>query len=252
VDAVARVNPVPGQSAAERLITLVIPFHNEEESLRELLDLVTAAMDSTRRRFEVLMVDDASTDGGRAVVEAYLPRDPRFRLLIQGQRGGQTEAFRRAFAEAKGDVIIRMDADLQDDPRDLPQFLAQLDDGADLVMGLRENRKHSRLLRIATRVYDLLIAVLFDTNLHSNSGSFVAFRAQHVKDIRFRPNDHRYLPLIAIRRGASDVREVIVRHHLRKYGRPKYKVIHKILFGVPEVLMFLLRCQRGYYDRSAR
>jgi glycosyltransferase involved in cell wall biosynthesis len=163
-------------------------------------------------------------------------------------RGGQTGCYALAFEKAKGDYILRMDADLQDDPLDLPAFAAKLERGADLVMGLRECRKHPRLLKVASLLYDMFILILFDTPLHSNSGSFVAFKADLVKNIPWRKNDHRYLPLIAIRRGAKNVREVLVRHNIRVSGVSKYSPLHKVIMGIPEALRFIVRLYRGVYD----
>ena len=102
---------------------------------------------------------------------------------------------------------------------------------------------------MASMIYDLLIITLFNSPLHSNSGSFVAFRAVLVKNIPWVKNDHRYIPLIAMHRGATNVREVIVRHSVRKFGQSKYDPIKKLVIGIPEVISFLIRLKRGYYNK---
>ena len=141
-----------------------------------------------------------------------------------------------------------MDADLQDDPRDLGKFLEKIDDGADLVMGLRECRSHARIMRLAGGLYDLMILALFDSPFHSSSASFVAFRSDLVRDIPFRNNDHRYLPLVALRRGAENVSEILVRHNPRQWGVSKYRPFKKLVLGVPQTLLFLVRYRLGVYD----
>ncbi len=232
-------------------ITVVIPFHNEEGALPSLLAALEDVLAAQSIASEVLLVDDCSTDRSENVADAFCADHPRFRLIRLPRRGGQTGAFAAAFAEARGAYIIRMDADGQDDPRDLPRFLERIEAGAELVMGLRHRRKHKKFLRVASAVYDLIILILFDTPLHSNSGSFIAFKTALVQHIPWRPNDHRYLPLIALRRGAQKPSEVLVRHGERQYGRSKYHPVRKLFLGLPELLGVLWRLHRGVYDLPA-
>src|SRR5690606_38003599 len=135
----ARSTATTAMSASERSapgISIVIPFHNERGNLELLLPrLITVLNQVDDRPAEVLLVDDASTDGSAQVAEALVAGDSRFRVIRLEQRGGQTGAFKRAFAEARHDYIVRMDADLQDQPEDLPLFFAKIDGGADLIMG---------------------------------------------------------------------------------------------------------------------
>jgi glycosyltransferase involved in cell wall biosynthesis len=229
-------------------ITVVIPYHNEEQSLPELIRRLSATMDASARCFEVLLIDDVSTDRSLERARQATAGDPRYRNLALAERGGQTGAFKAAFAAARGEYVIRMDADLQDDPRDLPLFIDKLDAGYQLVIGYRRERQHSLLLRWATNAYDFVTSRMFHTELHSNSGSFIAFKAALIKNIPFRHNDHRYLPLIAIRRGANPTGSVDVRHGARRYGSSKYSLARKLLTAAPEVLRFYLRYYRGYYD----
>jgi len=231
------------------LITIVIPFHNEAENLQVLLPTLSRAIDACHPYdVEVLLVDDASTDIGGMLVARHTETDSRFRLLKHTTRRGQTGAFKTSFAEARGDYIIRMDADLQDDPADLPKFVEKIDEGYDLIMGIRNQRKHSIPLRVLTAVYDTIVGALFATELHSNSGSFIALKARFVKNIPFMPNDHRYLPLIAMRRGAVKRFCIPLIHRARMHGKTKYSLTKKIVFGLPEVIKFYIRYSAGYYD----
>lgn len=231
------------------LITIAIPFHNEAENLRVLLPALSHATDACHPYVvEVLLVDDASTDISVMLAVQHAERDARFRLLRHTTRSGQTGAFKTSFAEARGDYIIRMDADLQDDPADLPKFMEKIRDGYDLIMGVRNQRKHSLPLRMLTAIYDTIVETLFHTELHSNSGSFIAFRTKFVKGIPFKPNDHRYIPLIAIRRGAEKRCNIPLIHRPRMHGTTKYSLVKKIVSGIPEVIRFYIRYSTGYYD----
>ncbi len=229
-------------------LTIVIPFHNERENLAVLLPELNAEIAKCRHEIEVILVDDCSLDQSGEFALSYADKMRGWTVLSLPERGGQTGAYKAAFEQAQGKFIIRMDADLQDDPKDLPAFIEKLEGGAELVMGLRECRQHRRILRIASLLYDLLIISLFDTPLHSNSGSYVAFRARLVQGLPWRKNDHRYLPLIAIHRNAKNVSEVIVRHRERQFGDSKYNPLRKVILGIPEVIAFIIRLKRGIYN----
>lgn len=230
--------------------SLIIPAHNEAESLAILVPEIIKMVKKLSRldRGELLLVDDASTDQTKAVIREFARKHRWIRPVFLRRRSGQTGCFRAAFAKARGDYLIRMDADLQDSPADLPLFLKAFHDGADLVMGLRECRQHRRLYRLASYVYDFLVVLIFNSPLHANSGSFVGFRADLVRGLDFKKNDHRYLPLIAMRRGARNIREVFVRHGQRRFGESKYQPLPKLLLGFFEVWRLFFRIKTGYYD----
>lgn len=233
------------------LASIVIPAHNEEGSLEQLGRELDEALRGMEAEVEVLFVDDASTDRTREILDALAKRLPCVRVLGLPQRSGQTGAFQAAFAEARGEYIVRMDADLQDHPADLAQFFPHLREGVDLVVGLRSLRRHRRLLRLASMLYDASAVALFDSPLHIHTTSFLAVRAPFVRGIRFRRNDHRHLPLIALRRGARRISEVVVQNRERRFGRSKYSNLSKLTRGIPEVLLFFVRVKSGYYDEPS-
>jgi dolichol-phosphate mannosyltransferase len=228
--------------------TIVIPAHNEEGSLEQLARELEQALAGREAEVEVLFVDDASTDRTGEILGDLAKRLPFVRVLTLPERGGQTGAFQAAFAEARGEYILRMDADLQDHPADLAQFFPHLRAGADLVVGLRSLRRHRQLLRLASMLYDAGAVALFNSPLHIHTTSFLAVRAPFVRGIRLRKNDHRHLPLIALRRGASSLSEVVVQNRERRYGKSKYSDLAKVVRGIPEVLLFFARVKAGYYD----
>lgn len=248
----AREVPAAVLSAAVRpkLITVAIPFHNEGENLEELVPELISVIGGLPYAFEVLLVDDMSSDGGAEVVRRFAAKQPAIRLIQLSRRGGQSGAFQAAFDQAQGDFIIRMDSDLQDDPRDLTLLLRQIELGHDLVMGLRTSRKHPRTLRILSAAFDLLVLLFVNSPLHAHSGSFVAFRADLVRGVHLYRNDHRYLPLIAIRRGVVDATEVVVRHRDRKRGTSHYRLARKVCSGVIDSALFFCRLVLGFYDRK--
>lgn len=229
-------------------ISIVIPLHNEERSLEQLADELDKVISKVKYRIEVLFINDASTDGTAPILEKIRRCYPYAKVITLNIRGGQTGCYRAAFEEACGKYMIRMDGDLQDDPQDLYKFFEMLEEDADMVMGLRTMRKHRKLVRITSILYDVLVLILFDSPLHTNTSSFIGFKAKYLKGIKFSKNDHRYLPLIAMRRGASRLREVVVVHRQRKFGKSKYRDLKKVFFGIPEVLGFFIRLKAGYYD----
>jgi len=230
------------------LFSFVIPFHNEEDSLRVLIPELLDVLSTLDRLFEILFVDDDSSDDSAKVVESFMGVCPEIILIRLSHRGGQTGAFKTAFEQMRGEYVIRMDADLQDNPKDISHFLEKIDEGAELVLGLRSSRKHPFALRILANFFELFIILTFNSPLHAHSASFVAFKSTLVKNIPFRHNDHRYLPLIALRRGAQNPTEVIVRHRSRRFGSSHYRLFKKVMFGIPEGFLFLARLFMGYYD----
>ena len=229
-------------------ISIVIPFHNEEESLKELLPLLVSEIEKFDKTFEIVLINDCSTDNSIAIASEYANKYGIIQVIDMSYRGGQTGCYKEAFKVLQGKYTLRMDADLQDDPRDLYKFIEKIDEDADLIMGLREARKHSKILRFASGVYDLLILLLTNSPLHSNSGSYVCFKTKFIKDIAFKKNDHRYLPLISMSRGADKISEVFVRHNSRQYGESKYKPMRKVILGIPEVVCFAYRLKINYYN----
>lgn len=232
--------------------SIVIPVCNEQDSLPILIAELEQVLGTVSHPTEVIFVNDCSTDRSGEILASFENTYAFVRAIHLTRRGGQTGCYQVAFAEAHGEYIIRMDGDLQDDPRDLLQFFRCFEDGCDLVMGLRTMRKHRRLLRACSILYDCIMVVLFDSPLYTNTSSFVAFRAKHIKSISFKKNDHRYLPIIAMHRGAENLKEVIVASRERKFGESKYKNIQKIIRGLPEIIGFVIRMMSGYYDVSRR
>lgn len=229
-------------------LSVVIPVHNEAGSLPQLMEELNEVVHEIPHSVEAIFVNDCSTDESKQILDKFCKEYPFIKVIHQEKRSGQTGCYQVAFEEAKGEFIIRMDGDLQDDPHDLHKFVPYLEEGYDLIMGLRELRKHRRLLRFASILYDSFVVLLFDSPLHTNTSSFIAFRSRFVKNIVFKKNDHRYLPVIAMERGAKKVKEVIVVNRERIYGVSNYNNFKKMVFGIPEVIRFFTRVKLGEFN----
>jgi len=230
-------------------VSLVIPFHNEEESLRILCPLVGEVIKKSEIDYEVLWIDDGSTDSSYEVVTAYCDIEPSYRLLKNDVKSGQTNCFNKAFPLCGGKFIIRMDSDLQDRPEDLPKFEKAIVEGYDIIIAYRANRQHAAILIGLTRIFDFIINLYFRSKLKSNSGSFIAFKSDYLKNLNLIENDHRYLPLIAINRGATKILTIDVDHQKRLYGSSKYSVYKKMAYGIPEVIRLIGRLENNYYKK---
>ncbi len=231
------------------LISFVIPFYNEEGNLHEFLLLLKNSINLHQEyEFEVILINDCSTDNGRKVVLDFIADDNMFRLVEQSHNSGQTACFRKGFGLAKGEYIFRIDSDMQDDPRDLKYFLDKIDTKPDIIMGIREDRQHNRFLRAAHAIYDVIVILLINSPF-KDSGSFVAFKAKHVRNLNLVHNDHRYLPLIVFYKGGKNIKELVVSHKQRGYGVSKYTTFNKIITGLPELIFFLIRLKTNFYSK---
>ncbi len=231
-------------------VNIVIPFHNEKNNLEILFNELTYALDNKPDEInvDVIFVNDKSDDGGDIFINEAIKKSDIFKLINLEKRSGQTAAFREAFKRYEADYIIRMDSDLQDNPKDLNLFFDKIIHlQPHLIMGIREVRKHKRIFRMASTIYDFLMVLLFNSPLRSNSGSFVCFKKEFVDNLPWYRNDHRYLPLITINRGADRISEVIVTHRERNFGNSKYSMFGKLFFGIFEVVVFSFRMKLGFY-----
>ena len=232
-------------------VSVIIPFYNEEENLQILFDEILDAINQKPNLIDltIIFVDDCSNDGSKGFIESKIRNLDNFKLIPLSIRSGQTGAFKAAFEACETDFIIRMDSDLQDSPQDLNLFFDKiLDEDPDLIMGFRTSRKHGRLLRILSHIYDIIVLTLYNSPLYTNSGSFVAFKTKYVQNLPWFKNDHRYLPLIVIHRGGKKITEVMTRHRLRKHGKSNYPKFKKIIFGPFEIMRFILRLRTDKYD----
>jgi glycosyltransferase involved in cell wall biosynthesis len=233
--------PTQGPTSARSLkISLAIPVYNEAESLDELYQGITGALQELDEPWEVVFVDDGSTDGSFEKLSAFAATDPRVRVVRLRRNFGQTAAMAAAFDHANGEVIIGLDSDLQNDPADIPMLLAKLDEGYDVVSGWRKDRQdNAALRRFPSRIANWLIGRVTGVRLHDYGCSLKAYRADVIRDLRLYGEMHRFIPALAYQLGARII-EVPVRHHPRRYGTSKYglKRTFKVLLDLLTVKFF--------------
>ncbi|HEY2988931.1 MAG TPA: glycosyltransferase family 2 protein [Candidatus Binatia bacterium] len=203
-------------------LSVVIPVYNEEESLGPLLQELRAALDGTGKSYEIVVVDDGSTDGTYPVLRQLYQRENHLTAVKLKRNFGQTAAVAAGFAQAKGDIIIAMDGDGQNDPKDIPAMLAKLEEGYDLVSGWRFPRQDplwSR--RVPSLIANALISWITGVRLHDYGCTLKALRRDIAKEVRLYGEMHRFLPAIAFERGAR-IAEMKVHHRPRRWGVSKY------------------------------
>lgn len=202
-------------------ISVVIPVFNEVEALPELHRELAAALDQLRRPAEIVFVDDGSTDGSGAALDALAHSDPRVQVLHLRRNYGQTAALMAAFQHSTGDVIVPMDGDGQNDPADIPRLLDKLDEGFDVVSGWRVRRDDKFSRRLPSILANRLISSLLRVPLHDYGCTLKAYRREVIEDVRLYGEMHRFIPIYAAREGAR-VTELPVGHHARRFGASKY------------------------------
>jgi len=209
-------------------ISVVIPVFNESENLEPLCSKIQSVLDDMTKSYEIILVDDGSTDNSFGVLIALHELDERIQVISFRRNFGQSAAFSAGFDFARGDIIITMDADLQNDPADIPILIERLEKGYDVVCGWRIDRKdHFLTRRLPSYTANFLISWITDIKLHDYGCSLKAYRRDVVKNIKLYGEMHRFIPALASWIGIR-VCEVPVNHDLRRYGESKYGLMRSI------------------------
>jgi glycosyltransferase involved in cell wall biosynthesis len=215
-------------------LSVIIPLFNEEESLAVLCERLNAVLSRLGQTFEIIFINDGSTDRSYEVLCRLAEADPRVKVINLRRNFGQTAAMSAGFDHARGSIIIPMDADLQNDPVDIPLLLDKLAEGYDVASGWRKDRQDKEAARIFTsRLANWLIGRLTGVTLHDSGCSLKAYRAEVLKGTRLYGEMHRFIPALANLMGAR-ICEVPVTHHPREFGKSKYgfKRIVKVLLDL--------------------
>lgn len=218
-------------------VSVVVPFLNEVENLRQVYDEVTAAMKDVDATYEIVFVDDGSTDGSSKLIEELAKADERVKLVQFSRNFGQTAAMSAGFHYAGGRVYVAMDADNQNDPADIPALLEKMNEGYDVVSGWRKDRKDKLITRrIPSMIANKLISVLTGVKLKDYGCSLKAYRAEYVDAIDLYGEMHRFIPAFAHMAGAKVV-EMPVNHRPRTRGTSKYGLVRifKVLIDLMTV-----------------
>lgn len=223
-------------------ISVVVPIFNEEDSINLLVSRLHEALMATGRSYEVVLVDDGSKDQSWAKMVELSKTYPGLHLIRFRRNFGQTAAMSAGFNEARGDIIITMDADLQNDPSDIPLLLAEVDKGFDVVSGWRRNRKDTFInRRLPSILANSLISNITGVHLHDYGCTLKAYRKEIVQNIQLYGELHRFIPALASWVGGQ-ISEVVVSHHPRQFGKSKYGIGRtvKVILDLVTV-KFLLR-----------
>ncbi|HET9228785.1 MAG TPA: glycosyltransferase family 2 protein [Thermoanaerobaculia bacterium] len=221
------------QEGARPEISLVIPVYNEEENLPVLAGEIRAALEPAGLSYEVIYVDDGSTDSSPAVLERLAREDPRTRIVRQRRNSGQSAAFAAGFRHARAPVVVTLDADLQNDPADIPRLLERMD-GFDVVNGVRARRQDSWVRKISSKIANGVRNRVTHESVTDVGCTLRAVRTELLRDLPLFNGMHRFLPTLLRMEGAR-VTEVPVNHRPRLHGQPKYGIHNRLWRGLVDL-----------------
>lgn len=215
--------------------SIIIPIYNEAKNIPDLYDELTAVLKDLEQSHEIIFVDDGSWDESYPILKQLQKKDPALKIIRLRRNFGQTAALAAGFDYAKGDIIITMDGDLQNDPHDFPILIEKIEQGFDIVSGWRLKRKDKFLTRrLPSAIANWMISIITKVKLHDYGCTLKAFRKDIAKHIRLYGEMHRFIPALASEIGAS-ITEVKVNHRKRKEGKSKYTIMR-----TPRVILDLL------------
>jgi glycosyltransferase involved in cell wall biosynthesis len=220
-------------------VSIIVPIYNERKNLEPFVTALTQALEPTGEDYEVLLIDDGSTDGSGPFLATLPARDPRIRVIQFRRNFGQTAAMAAGFDYAEGSILIPTDADMQNDPRDIPSILVKLREGYDVVSCWRQARQDPWLTRkLPSRLANLLISYISGVRLHDYGCTLKGYRREVLEHIRLYGEMHRFIPVYASWAGAK-VAEIPVRHHARTAGSSKYGLsrTYKVILDLITVKM---------------
>ncbi len=223
-------NPVPD-------VSIILPVYNEEENLPILFQQIFAVLNNLEQEFEVISVDDGSSDGSYKVLQELAQKEPRIKVISFRRNFGQTAAISAGIDNSRGEIIILMDSDLQNDAKDIPRLLKKLDEGFDVVSGWRKNRYDAALKRkLPSAIANRIISFVTGVHLHDYGCTLKAYRRGVFSQARLYGEMHRFIPAYAYWAGAK-ITEMEVTHHPRIYGKSKYGLgrIVKVLLDLTTV-----------------
>ena len=213
------IRPHAGGPSSE--ISLVIPVFNEEGSLRTLYDALVSQLENIGKSFEIVFVDDGSTDRSGEILKELQSRDRRVVVIRFRRNFGKSAALSAGFSASRGDLVFTMDADLQDDPAELPSFLAKIEEGFDLVSGWKFKRRDPLSKRIPSKIFNLVTSLITGVRIHDFNCGFKLYRGEVARSLRIYGELHRYLPALVHWKGYR-VTEIKVCHHKRSFGKSKF------------------------------
>ena len=205
-------------------VSVVVPIYNEEESLTLLYTAIRNACEALNENYEIIFIDDGSRDQSFLRLAALHGENSHVKVIQFRKNYGQTAAMAAGFRAARGDVVVSMDGDLQNDPSDIPRLLAKIDEGYDVVCGWRKDRKDKLVSRkIPSRIANWIIGKITQVPIHDNGCSLKAYRKKIIKQVSLYSELHRFIPAMSSLAGAR-IAEIVVTHHPRQFGASKYGI----------------------------
>ena len=221
MSALKKKGPSVGRHESFRMNSIVIPVLNEKESLPQLLSEIDETARRTALELEIIFVDDGSSDGSWELIRTLADRDPRVHGIRFRRNFGKAPALSAGFQAAQGEVIFTLDADLQDDPKEIPRFLEMLHTGKDVVSGWKRVRHDPWHKVLPSRIFNWMVSRLTGVYLHDHNSGMKCYRAEVFQEIRLYGELHRFIPVLAAARGFR-IGEIEIEHRPRKYGHSKY------------------------------
>ena len=230
-------------------LSIVVPLYNEQDSVTLLYESISKELKSHGGKSEIIFVDDGSQDNTFDIAESLARDDPSLRVIKFRRNYGQTPAMAAGIDNASGSYIVTMDGDLQNDPRDIGQFVEKLDEGYDIVVGWRFNRQDKLISRkIPSKIANWIIGKVTGVPIKDNGCSLKGFRANAIKNVPLYSEMHRFIPAMASI-GGPKIAEIKVRHHARQFGESKYGLsrVYKVLFD-----LLTIRMVSGFAERPLK
>ncbi len=212
-------------------ISLILPVYNEKESLKQLYEETVAVIDGLRLNCEIIFIDDGSKDGSLELLRDLESKDKRIGIIHLNRHLGKTLSLRYGFIQTKGDIIVTMDSDLQDDPKDIPRLIQKLKEGYGLVCGWRWQRKAGIFKSILSKIFNIIVSLITKIRLHDINCGIKAFKKEAIDKIELYSGLHRYIPVLVYIKGYK-VTEVKVNSRPRIYGKSKYGIGRYIIAGI--------------------
>jgi len=207
----------------KKSVSIVIPLYNEEENVTRLTEAVSHVMDKIDGEVEAIIIDDGSTDSSWELLKAAKARDNRFKILRLGRNFGQTPAMTAGFDNAEGEIIVTLDADLQNDPADIPKILEKMQEGYDIVSGWRKDRHDTLSRRLSSKIANRIIGWMTGARLHDTGCTLKAYKLNVIKNLNLYGEMHRFIPALASWQGIR-IGEIEVNHYPRIAGTSKYTI----------------------------
>ncbi|MFO7888927.1 MAG: glycosyltransferase family 2 protein [bacterium] len=225
----------------KKSLSVVVPLYNEKKNVVPLFNALKKVLVNIKRDTEIIFIDDGSIDGTREIIKKIAQNNDILKAVFLRKNFGQSAALDAGFRSSRGDIVVTMDGDLQNDPRDIPMIVEKIEQGYDVVSGWRKNRKDTLVFRkIPSIIANKIICSITDIRLHDTGCALKAYKKEVIDGIRLYGELHRFLPALTRVEGAT-IAEVAVRHHPRKYGRSKYNLTRtfRVLMDMVSLRVFL-------------